>query len=92
MSRAQRPGEFTTSREWVTLMTRPGRGESGMDEIDFMRLLPGRRHRSVEELAREQGVTPVRSLEDMRADLWDTDEELDMFLAGVQAARHSDLD
>ena len=62
-----------------------------MSGTDFSGLLPGSRPLSVDELARQQGVRPVRSLDDMRADLWDTDEDLDRFLAEVRASRQDDL-
>jgi hypothetical protein len=62
-----------------------------MSGSDFMRLLPGAASVTVEELAREQEVQPVRSLKEMRADLWDSDQELDEFLAGVRRARQEDL-
>jgi hypothetical protein len=62
-----------------------------MSGKDFSKLLPGARTVSVEELARQQGVSPVASVEDMRADLWDSDEELDSFLADVRASRQADL-
>lgn len=73
------------------MMDDRGRGVPSMSGTDFSGLLPGPRPRSVEELAREQGVRPVQSLDDMRADLWDTDEELDEFLGEVRAARQRDL-
>jgi hypothetical protein len=58
---------------------------------DFSKLLPGARSVSIEELARQQGVQPVESVEDMRADLWDSDEELEQFLDDVRASRQADL-
>ena len=58
---------------------------------DFSKLLPGTRSVSVEELARQQGVRPVSSVDDMQADLWDSDEELEQFLADVRAPRQADL-
>ena len=73
------------------MTTEERRGVVGMSYGDFTRLLPGHRSMTVVELARQQGVRPVRSLDDMRADLWDTDEELDEFLAEVRAARQDDL-
>jgi hypothetical protein len=73
------------------MMDDHGRGVTSMSGTDFGGLLPGPRPRSVEELAREQGVRPVQSLQDMRADLLDTDEELDEFLAEVRASRQADL-
>jgi hypothetical protein len=62
-----------------------------MGRKDFSKLLPGARSVSIEELARQQGVLPVESVEDMRADLWDSDEELEQFLADVRASRQADL-
>jgi hypothetical protein len=62
-----------------------------MSDGDFSRLFPGPPPVSVEELARQQKVEPVRSFEDMRTDLWDSDEELDAFLADVRASRQADL-
>lgn len=62
-----------------------------MSGSDFTRLLPGPRSATAAELARQQGVQPIRSTDDMRADLWDSDEELDEFLAEVRAARQDDL-
>jgi hypothetical protein len=58
---------------------------------DFSKLLPGTRSVSVEELARQQGVRPVSSVDDMQADLWDSDEELEQFLTDARAPRQADL-
>jgi hypothetical protein len=45
-----------------------------------------------EELARRQGVKPVESVESMaRPELFESDEELDEFLADLYAARHTGL-
>jgi hypothetical protein len=47
---------------------------------------------SVEELARRQGVRPVESVDDMaRPDLFESDEELEEFLADLYASRRSGL-
>ncbi len=62
-----------------------------MSDGDFGRLLPGPPPVSVEELARQQGVRPVRSFEQMRADLWDSDAEFDAFLADLRESRQADL-
>jgi hypothetical protein len=58
---------------------------------DFSKLLPGARSVSIEELARQQGVQPVESVDDMRVDLWDSDEELEQFLDDLRASRQADL-
>jgi hypothetical protein len=53
---------------------------------------PDRGSVSVEELARRQGVRPVESVEDMaRPGVFESDEELEEFLAHVYAARRADL-
>ena len=47
---------------------------------------------TVEEQARRRGIRPVRSVEDMaRDDVFESDEELDAFLAYVYAERHANL-
>jgi hypothetical protein len=44
------------------------------------------------EQARRKGVRPVTSVDDMaRFDVFDSDEELDAFLAHVHAERHANL-
>jgi len=46
----------------------------------------------VEELARRQGVRPVRSVEELARDgIFESDEELAEFLAEVRAMRHASL-
>ena len=67
------------------------RGGDGMSDGTFTWHLPGPPPVSIEELARQQGVGPVRSFDDVRADVWDSDEELDAFLADVRASRQADL-
>jgi hypothetical protein len=53
---------------------------------------PGRRPESIEEQARRKGIRPVERVEDMAQDgVFESDEELDQFLAHVYAARHADL-
>jgi hypothetical protein len=47
---------------------------------------------ALEELARQQGVRPVESVDDMaRPGLFDSDEEWEEFLADLYASRHSGL-
>jgi hypothetical protein len=49
-------------------------------------------HVPVEELARRQGVGPVASIDDLaRPELFESDEELDEFLAMVYADRRNGL-
>jgi hypothetical protein len=50
------------------------------------------KHIPAVELARRQGVRPVESIDDLaRPDLFESDEELDEFLAMVYADRHTGL-
>lgn len=45
---------------------------------------------SVEELARRQGVRPITSADDLVRDgIWESDEELDAFIAAVYAWRRA---
>jgi hypothetical protein len=53
---------------------------------------PGDRPESIEEQVRRKGIRPVDSVEDMAQDgVFESDEELEQFLAHVYAARHADL-
>ncbi len=47
---------------------------------------------SLDEQARRKGVRPIWSADDLAHDgIFDTDEELDAFLAHVTEMRHADL-
>ncbi|QKW11407.1 MULTISPECIES: hypothetical protein [unclassified Micromonospora] len=53
---------------------------------------PTAEHVPVEELARRQGVRPVTSVDDLaRPDLFESDDELDEFLADLYASRRASL-
>ncbi|WP_018544122.1 hypothetical protein [Streptomyces sp. LaPpAH-108] len=45
---------------------------------------------SVEELLAAKGTQPIRSLDDLAADTFESDEELAEFLAFTYAERHRD--
>lgn len=49
---------------------------------------PARPLRSVEELLAAKGATPIRSLDDLAADTFASDQELDEFLVFNRAERH----
>lgn len=52
----------------------------------------GRHRESLVEQAQRRGITPVTSVEDMaRDDVFESDDELDAFLAHVHAERHANL-
>jgi hypothetical protein len=51
---------------------------------------PVERELPTEELARQQGVTPVMSLRELaRPELWDSDEDYEAFLADLYASRRA---
>jgi hypothetical protein len=57
-----------------------------------MSVPPDRGAESLDEQARRKGVRPIQSADDLaQNDIFDTDEELDAFLAHVAAMRHADL-
>ncbi len=45
----------------------------------------------LEQLARDQHAAPVRDIAELRADVWESDEELDEFLADWRASRDASL-
>lgn len=54
--------------------------------------LPDAAHVPAEELVRRQGARPIASVAAMaRPDLFESDEELDEFLAEIYAARRADV-
>jgi hypothetical protein len=49
-------------------------------------------HVPVEELLRRQGVRPIKSVDELVCPgVFESDEELDEFLADLYASRHTDL-
>lgn len=51
-----------------------------------------RRRESLDEQVKRRGLTPVESLDDVaRDDVFESDEELDAFLAHVYVERHANL-
>ena len=42
------------------------------------------------ELAKQQGVEPIRSIEDLKGDFWPEGESVDEFLEWVRAIRQQD--
>lgn len=62
------------------------------DRADDAAGLPDHGVVSIDEQARRKGVRPIASADDLAQDgVFDTDEELDAFLAHVAAMRHADL-
>ncbi len=58
---------------------------------DDSALPPARPSVSVEELLAAKGTQPIRSLDDLAADTFESDEELEEFLAFTYAERHRDI-
>ena len=45
----------------------------------------------LDEQARRKGVRPIASVDELRADVFDSDEELDEFLADLDEFRHQHM-
>lgn len=46
---------------------------------------------TLDDLARAQHATPIRDPHELAADIWESDDELDAFLADLRAARNASL-
>jgi hypothetical protein len=46
---------------------------------------------TIEDLARDQNAEPVADPAELAADIWESDAELEAFLADLRAARNSSL-
>lgn len=70
-----------------------------MSESDRAQPAPERTRQSwsdtdLEALIRQSGARPIESIEDLdryALDVWETDDELEAFLAHVRAQRNADL-
>jgi hypothetical protein len=71
-------------------LTREG-GIPAVSVADFAE--PERRSYAAEldEQARRKGVRPIVSVDELRADVFESDEELDEFLADLEEFRHEHL-
>lgn len=59
---------------------------------DYAAVPPDRCAESIDEQARRKGVRVIGTADDLAHEgVFDTDEELDAFLAHVSAMRHADL-
>lgn len=47
-------------------------------------------HEEIWELARQQGVKPLRRIEDLQGDFWPEEESVDEFLAWIRSIRQQD--
>jgi hypothetical protein len=65
---------------------------SGAEHIDRPAVARRGRHESLDEQVRRRGLRPVTSLDDVaRDDVFESDEELDAFLAWYRAERQANL-
>jgi hypothetical protein len=46
---------------------------------------------TIDDLARIENATPVRDVRELMADIWETEEEMDAFLADLRASRRASL-
>jgi len=49
-----------------------------------------RAHARVWELAKQQGVEPIRNIDDLRGEFWPEEESMDEFLSWLSDLRHGD--
>ena len=59
-----------------------------MSVADFAEPERGSYSAELEEQAQRKGVHPIVSVDELRADVFESDEELDEFLADLEAFRH----
>jgi hypothetical protein len=63
-----------------------------MSALDAEHMYPPMRPRlSAEDLLAARGIQPIRSMDDLAADTFESDEELAEFLAFTHAERHRDV-
>ena len=62
-----------------------------MSVADSAEPQPGSYAAELEEQARHKGVHPITSVDEPRADVFESDEELDEFLADLEEFRHEHL-
>jgi hypothetical protein len=48
-------------------------------------------HATIDDLARAQHAQPVKDPQDLAADVWESDEELEAFLSDLRASRNASL-
>jgi hypothetical protein len=63
----------------------------GTPEADLPLYPPFRPSPTVGELLAAKGTKPIRSLDDLRADTFEDESELEEFLAFIAAERHRDV-
>jgi hypothetical protein len=64
---------------------------AAMSVADSAEPQPGSYAAELEEQARRKGVHPIASVDELRADVFESDEELDEFLADLEEFRREHL-
>ncbi len=83
--RSSLSGVMPSPEEFHSLLERLER------EAEFSREQARRQaHARIWELARQQGVEPVRSIKDLQGDFWPEEESIDEFLSWLRATRQED--
>jgi hypothetical protein len=85
--RSQRAGRRWAIR-WKAI--REG-GIAAMSVADIAEPERGSYAAALDEQARRKGVHPIASVDELRADIFESDEELDEFLADLEAFRHEHM-
>jgi len=53
---------------------------------------PEEAHARVRELARRQGIEPIRDIKELQGDFWPEEESIDDFLSWLRATRREEKD
>ena len=72
-------------------ISRPVEVPMSTPDAEYSGYPPLRPRVSVEELLAAKNTQPIRSLDDLAADTFESDEELEEFLAFTYAERHRDV-
>lgn len=83
-----RPSVFPRSSEEYRFLLERIEREAQAAEEDSRK----QAHARVWELARQQGVEPIRSIKDLQGDFWPEEETADEFLSWLRATRQEDKD
>ena len=62
-----------------------------MSIADFAEPKPGSYAAELDEQARRKGVRPIAPVDELRADVFESDQELEEFLADLEEFRHEHM-
>jgi hypothetical protein len=72
-------------------MAQEGQEVTAVSVADFTEPAAGSYMAQLEEQARRKGVRPIASVDELCADVFESDQELDEFLSDLQAFRHEHM-